>query len=143
MTIRWDKKGRMIFLKPYKVKVHNIQFSFPKGFKSDGASIPWYAQWFGDPYDGDTLDGALVHDGLYGQQGHCILGGTEIVLPRLNVDNIFRGIMGWQHVNPFKKWIYWAMVRMFGWMPWHISPLINKWFLKHKKSGIMIRIIIK
>lgn len=138
MHIDFTKDGKIVFLKPYKVIVPFGKFIFPKGFKSDGASIPWIVQWFGDPYDGDTLDAALVHDGLYMTRGVAVYGGdTLLELPRVNVDRIFLDIMRHQRVNFIKREIYFFMVRMFGWWPWYVSPIFMK---KRRNCGIMVHI---
>lgn len=133
MQIRFNKKGQIVFLKRYTVKYGVLLFIFPKGFKSDGASIPWLFQLFVSPYEGDTLNAALVHDALYSAKGHFKIGKHEYHLTRVQTDRLFKRIMRSSHVPKWKYNAYWLAVRIGGWYPW----------VFHNQSKKRLSVVIK
>ena len=126
MRIKFDKEGRIVFVSRYSVCMNHIEYVFPKGFKSDGASIPWIFQLFFNPYEGDTLDAALVHDALYSAQGRFKIGKDEYRLTRASTDRTMRLIMRLQHVPKWKYCTFWLAVRLGGWFVWRFKPLSTK-----------------
>jgi hypothetical protein len=95
-TIRLDE--------PLTVRLSCLTIVIPKGFKTDGASIPrifWWTGW--TPFCGSTLESAIVHDFLY--RWH---------FPRLTADLIFLNMMESRRVPFLKRWIYFIVVRLFG-----------------------------
>lgn len=80
-----------------------ITITIPKGFKTDGVSIPRIFWWFGKPFDSDTLISAIVHDNLY-----------HTHVPKLISDLIFLHLMKRYEVKWYKRWIYFIVVLMFG-----------------------------
>lgn len=99
-------------LKNLHLNYKGIKVVIPKGFKTDGASIPRVFWWFGKPFDGDTLIPAVCHDWLYQK--------TDI--PRLICDLIFLDMMKMDGVGLIKRWTYFKVVLIFGW----ISRLIHR-----------------
>jgi hypothetical protein len=90
--------------KPLEVRLSCLPIVIPKGFKTDGASIPkifWWTGW--RPFDGDTEYPAIVHDYLY--RWH---------FPRLTADLIFLNMMESRRVNFLKRWTYFIVVRLVG-----------------------------
>lgn len=83
--------------------VFNITFSIKKGFKVDGASIPWMFRWFlpswakdGCGFNADIYNiGAAVHDGLYIHKGFNLFSREEC-------DDILRGIWRESGISRFK-----------------------------------------
>lgn len=126
MKIKFNKKGNIIFLAKYTVKGGRITFTFPKGFKSDGASIPLILQAWFKPYEGDTLDAALVHDALYSAKGRFLYGKEEFRVRRAQADRLFRQIMARYDVPKWKRNSFWVAVRLFGWYPWLRNTMSTK-----------------
>lgn len=88
----------------------------PKGFITDGASIPKFA-W---PIVGHPLQkyaqAAVVHDYLYHTQ----------TSKRKRADVIFHEAMGVLKVANWKRTIMYQAVRRFGWIPWNKRAKILK-----------------
>jgi hypothetical protein len=84
-----------------------IKVTLPRGFTTDGASIPWFLWWFGRPFDEDTLLASYTHDYLYNR--------TE--MPRLIADLIFLDMMKENKTKFIKRWIYFIAVLFIGWVP--------------------------
>lgn len=126
MNIKFNKKGQIKFLSKYTVTYEHIRFIFPKGFTSDGASIPWLLRFIGTPFEGDTIYGALVHDILYGAKGHYKIGKEVFNMPRRNCDKMLRKLMRYHDVPEWKCWTYWLAVRLAGWLPWYFGKRNKK-----------------
>lgn len=99
-------------LKNLHLNYRGIEVTIPKGFKTDGASIPRLFWWFGRPFDGDTLYPSFVHDYLY----------KNTDMPRLIADLIFLDMMKLNGVPFIKRWTYFKAVLVFGW----VARLIGK-----------------
>ena len=70
----------------YKELVEEYRYKdiiVPKGFLTDGASIPKYLKWRFDPFDERWKEAAIVHDWLYYRK----------LKPRKECDEILREIM--------------------------------------------------
>lgn len=77
----------------------------PKGFKSDGASIPqWLWTVAGTPFAPNVIRAAVVHDYLY-----------SIKYDRKLADRIFHDILKEDGVNVVKRRAYKTGVNLFGW----------------------------
>lgn len=80
------------------------KITVPEGFVTDFASVPFFA-WCLIPKWGKYGKAAVVHDYLY-QYG---------ALSRKQADEVFREAMGILGVVPWRRFLmYWA-VRLFGW----------------------------
>ena len=80
-------------------------FTIPKGFVSDGASIPKIFWSLGfTPFQGKTLPASLVHDYFY--KNH--------IPDRKFADYCFYHLLKKYKVNFVKRFIYWFFVRLFG-----------------------------
>lgn len=89
--------------KSIQITYDGISFEIPKGFKTDGVSIPRLFWWFGKPFDDDCFIPALVHDFLYTTR-----------LPKLSCDLIFLHLMEENDVSWFKRYVYFISVLIFG-----------------------------
>lgn len=80
----------------------------PKGFRTDGASIP-RAFWstVGHPFE-EYFESAVIHDYLY----------RKGIGTKKNADKIFLQAMTDQGVNPIKRKIMYYAVKMFGRGAW-------------------------
>ena len=81
----------------------------PKGWCTDGASIPRALWWFASPFNGDYLPAAIIHDYLYLTQK----------ISRARADAIFYTMMIQAGVGWLKATIMYFAVRMFGWLAWN------------------------
>ena len=99
-------RRRIILTAPFEAITSLGQIMVPKGFVSDGASIPQCA-WsiVGNPLS-EYLEEAVVHDWLYSAHNH--------EWSRSEADLIFRELMWNNDINRAKLVTMWMMVRMFG-----------------------------
>ena len=100
-------KKRIQLKKDLHLNYNGIKVTLPKGFVTDGASIPRLLWWVGKPFDLPTLLPSFVHDYLY----------NETAIPRLIADLIFLDMMKENGVGFLKRSAYFWMVLFFGWMP--------------------------
>lgn len=94
----WNTKGDLHTLKndasiilmlDYRGERKYVKFSFAKGFKCDGLSVPRIFRWFLKSWDekNDLYNLAgVVHDALYGNKGFGLFTRDES-------DAIFRGLL--------------------------------------------------
>lgn len=82
-------KASIILMLDYRGKRKYIKFTFAKGFKCDGLSVPRIFRWFLKSWDEKNdlynLSG-VVHDALYGNKGFGLFTREES-------DAIFRGLL--------------------------------------------------
>ena len=96
-------------LKDLIVEFDGLQFTVKKGYKTDGASIPFIFWAFNlHPYQADTLTPAILHDIFY---------ETELY-SRASADNNFLFLMRNNGVSPLKRALFYIAVRLFGWIVW-------------------------
>lgn len=82
----------------------NSIVTVPKGYLSDGMSIPRLLQPFiGEPFEGNTLKAALVHDYL------CY---TE-KMPQMITHCLFRVMLIRDGVHPVRAWACWLGVVLY------------------------------
>jgi hypothetical protein len=110
-----ESKTRVHFGKSVRIEVvsdifftiFGIEFVIPKGFASDGASLPFFAKAFISPYNQMWVFASLVHDYLYATQ----------FIPRSISDSVFGYILKvtstWYIAYLFEK-----AVRIFGFIAW-------------------------
>lgn len=89
---------------------HVMGYVVPKGFITDGASVPRIFWWFARP-SGEIFEAAILHDYLY--SGKDCLSGN-----RSQADNMFLSTMGMYNVETIKSHLIFLAVRMFGWYRW-------------------------
>lgn len=95
----------------YRPLRFGLNDTVPRGFVTDGASIP-RPLWplIGTPFDPDLLPGAIVHDWMYR------FGAWS----RAEADHRLRQHLRQWSVGVVRAWLVWASVRLFGWRYWMI-----------------------
>lgn len=83
----------------------------PKGFISDGASVPRGLWNIFSPFDGEYFDAALIHDYLYSKMS----SDTYPEIDRQTADAIFKEAMYNLDVNWMKRGTIYLAVRAGGW----------------------------
>lgn len=104
------------------IRPEKIAIKIPKGFITDGASVPRIF-WIYLPRFGKYTKAAIVHDYLYKGCGSAyeqfgISGYFSINITRKESDLIFKKIMKVSGVNKVKCWLMYNAVRIFGWFSW-------------------------
>lgn len=87
----------------------------PKGFVSDGASIPRICWPFISPFE-DSVVAPFVHDFLYSNAG---LIDLKTRVTRNVVDRIFYDLMKQENVWWWRRWVSFRAVRLFGTSHWN------------------------
>jgi hypothetical protein len=105
---------------PILVDLFGMKFIVPAHFKTDGASIPRILWWLYQPLNLDSLRGAIAHD-------YCYRVCKDI--PRRWCDMVLFYMMKESGSSLFKCYTFYAMVRLFGWIPRNLMPFLKKlWF---------------
>lgn len=101
----------------WRVLCGGVSIVVPRGFETDGASIP-RALWriCGTPLDVPRLYAAIVHDYLYS-------GGVPGVT-RAQADALYRDLLIALGVSRVKAWTEWAALRVCGGSHWCARALI-------------------
>lgn len=107
-----DAQGNIFtLLSGFKCRWHDRRIYVPKGFQSDGASVPRIFWWLVFPAEDLTaLRAAFLHDFIY--RTHPA-GWT-----RAEADRLFYDIMIRDGVPAWKAWIAYQAVRACGWYAW-------------------------
>lgn len=96
----WILGSRLVF------DVDGEQHIVPKGFTTDGASIPDIGQvltgW--GPWDCPQRWAAICHDWLY----------TQPNTPKMFADCVFREVLRSEHATFYQTYIMWLAVALFG-----------------------------
>lgn len=79
------------------------------GLLTDGASVPRFLWWWGDPFVGAYTAAAVLHDGLYAAQ-HTSRREADALLLEAMLDS---------EVRPTQAYAFWLGVRLGGWLPWN------------------------
>ena len=90
----------------------------PAGFITDFASIPWLF-WTFLPYWGKYGKAAVLHDYIY--QRHNYIMNALYLVTRVWADTIFYEAMLVGGTKPWKAWVMYKAVRLFGWLAWRKS----------------------
>lgn len=89
-------------------------FNILKGYRYDGASVPWWARWLIER-DGVHRESALVHDWFYENNGNVFTFGEPFCYVRKDADQIFRECLKAQGLASWKVWLMYNAVRAAGW----------------------------
>lgn len=110
-NIKFITNRNVELTKPFKdsVSVYGIEFKFdiPKGFVTDGASIPdifWGFPFKFTPFQGETFPAAVVHDYLYDIE----------VFDKVISDEVFYQLMKKYDTPKYKRTLYYLAVHWFG-----------------------------
>lgn len=117
------ENGRPLFKLEHDFTVHidHVPLTVPAGFEYDHASIPRGLWNLYPPYDPKYAAAACVHDWLYAAR----------VFPRAYCDAVFRAIMAYRRVRFTQRWVMWAAVRLFGWLPYTKAPVAKVNYTRH------------
>jgi hypothetical protein len=91
----------------YRSKLLGLVITIPKGFVTDGASVPSLFQNIIAPW-GKWGPAAIVHDYLYRWQGTTQRQADDVLLEAMRV----------LEVDRFRQFAIWSAVRMFGASAW-------------------------
>jgi len=97
-----------------RVRTRYGEITIPKGFESDGASIPniWIVRKLaGDPFDNSWIRQGVLHDLGYRDLS---IGGTYITLDKAEWDLIFKDTMFNSKVTKWKVDAFHLAVHCFG-----------------------------
>ena len=103
------EKNYYELIEPWLVRAPGMDFTVPKGFIFDGASIP-RALWrlCGSPYDAPRVIAALAHDFLYATH----------ICTRKEADQIYRDMQIALGIAKYKARIEYRVLRIFGGIAW-------------------------
>lgn len=109
-----DRNGKAEVMEDWTVDVAGWTVFVPKGFKTDGASIPRFL-WrvCGHPYEAPRVFAAIVHDGLYGNEKWSPSGMT-----RAEADRVYRELLIKLGVSKTAAYVEYAALRLFGSSHW-------------------------
>lgn len=102
--------GKCILEDDYIYSINGFLITVPKGFITDGASIPKSLQWIYDPY-GKYIKAAVIHDYLYSKY-------NDTGINRTLADKIFDFIMKETGVNAKTRRKFYVAVKYFGKIFW-------------------------
>lgn len=102
--------GKCILEADYIYLINGFLITVPKGFITDGASIPKSLQWIYDPY-GKYIKAAVIHDYLYSKY-------NDTGINRTLADKIFDFIMKETGVNAKTRRKFYVAVKYFGKIFW-------------------------
>lgn len=100
-------------VEPYSVRYKGYDLTVEEGYVCDGASVPRIAWWFMPP-DGLHRAASYLHDRFYDEQGNV----GSIHFSRVQCDIMFYDLMVQAGVAPWRAWIAFSFVRMFGQSAW-------------------------
>lgn len=105
------KGGRLALANDWHITYRGEGYTVPKGFETDGASIPTWLQWLcGSPFEVPRMYAALVHDFLY--------SGGDPEATRADADDIFRDLQISLGVPRWQAYVEWGALRLFGKSHW-------------------------
>lgn len=102
--------GKCILESDYIYSINGFLITVPKGFITDGASIPKSLQWIYEPF-GEYIKGAVIHDYLYSKY-------NDTGINRTLADKIFDFIMKETGVNAKTRRKFYVAVKYFGKIFW-------------------------
>lgn len=116
-----DNKLRVRLVRDFWVKFYGWGIAsivtVPEDYVSDGMSIPRFLQPFiGEPFEGNTLKAALIHDYLCSTRSK----------PQLITHCLFRAMLIRDGVNPVRAWFCWLGVFLYNFVKNRIIP-VNYW----------------
>jgi hypothetical protein len=112
----------MMVSEDFSVQHNDLILTTPKGFITDGASIPrFFWRVIGGPF-GRYRTAAVPHDAAY--RGELIVTHLGRPIPRLarcTADEWFLDIMRYEGIAPWKRRVMWWAVRHFGGRSWKVD----------------------
>lgn len=111
------KKGKRKLTQVYVYEINGYRITVPKGFITDGASVPDILKPIYNPF-GRYFPAAVVHDYLYSKY-------NDIGINRTLADKIFNFIMKELKIDRSTRRKFYLAVRCFGEMSWK-KKLLNE-----------------
>lgn len=117
-----------VLAEPYQFTLGTRRFTAPRGWRTDGASIP-RALWrvLGHPFAGDVIAAALAHDVLYATH----------YTTRAEADRLFYDRLLANGVGRVKAWSLYAGVRAGGWATWNSE---RQWAILAAREKVRVEI---
>jgi hypothetical protein len=95
----------------FEVNIQEYSFVVPKGFVTDGASIPrFFWRLCGHPLEATRFPAAIVHDFLYYE---------DTGVDRKTADELYRKMLIALGESKFAARVEWIALRCFGWRRWN------------------------
>lgn len=98
----------------WEIEFRGETWVIPAGFRSDGASIPWWLEPVcGSPWKSPRIIAALVHDSNY--------AGNDPEATRREADDLYRDMQIACGVGRRMAYVEWFALRLFGrshWQGW-------------------------
>jgi len=117
-THKEDARGNVFtVLYPYRVNYDGRSFLIPRGFESDGASVPrifWRVVFPNS--DSHVTTAGICHDYIYRLQPPD--------WTRLDADRMFLALLIEFGTSPIRAYMAYLAVRLFGWMAWSENALL-------------------
>ena len=110
LASRWELLAALVYL-----AADGTKYTVPKGFITDGASVPWLF-WAVISPTGALFAAAVLHDWLYSEEAKLLYG---IKVERSQADALFREAAESDGAGSFKRNAAWAGVRVGGWAYWY------------------------
>lgn len=82
---------------------HTPFMTIPKGFETDGASVPRLFWWFASP-SGDLFEAAIIHDYMY----------KYAIKTKQQADHMFKRAAKHYQANKLRRNLAYVMVKLFG-----------------------------
>lgn len=109
ITKQYNKNKRKL-VKDYVYEVNGYKITVPKGFVTDGASVPDVLKPIYNPF-GKYFPAAIVHDYLYSEY-------NDTGINRTLADKIFNFIMKELKISRLTRRKFYIAVRCFGSLSW-------------------------
>ena len=115
---REDTKGFNFYLEReywvnYEKDGEEVEYSVPRGFGTDLASVPALLRWLASKVD--AIEASIIHDHAYEFK----------TVPREEADDLFRAIMIASKKSWFKRNLMWLGVRVGGWVVYRRVHIMN------------------
>lgn len=107
-----DRGDVIALTRSFSVVFKGQRIVVPKGFESDGASVPrlfWRTVF--PPTDAHAIRAAILHDYIYRKADHC-------GITRKEADTAFFALMIWDGVPTYRAYRAYLGVRLFGGGSW-------------------------
>lgn len=115
ITLDRGMPPRVVVAKDWLPVCEGIEFTVPRGFVSDGASVPVFPWWVPISVLGAAL--ALVRFGRLRSLPASVFHDWAYTgaMPRRSADRRFRRLLARNGVGFLGRWIAWLGVRLGGW----------------------------
>ena len=123
--------GNVDISKDWLIEYGQLKIEVPRGFISDGNSVPWFFRRIIPTYGRNTLAG-IVHDWLYAEPFIYGLAGQTIKIDRKFADRVRLDICVKCSVPWYQRILSYLGLRIGGWFSWRRHRKNNK----YKSGGV-------